>query len=82
MYFKETIYLDYPRASKGLPGISKGPLGVKPLELSTYPTARSTEKMKFRKRLFGFHIETKFVVDHGLIIESQYYLRMYKLPRH
>ena len=44
MYFKETMYLNYPRASKGLPGISKGPLGVKPPELSTYPTARSTEK--------------------------------------
>ena len=78
MYFKETIYLNYPRASKGLPGISKGPLGVKPPELSTYPTARSTEKKKFRKFLFGFHIE----IDYGVIIESQFYLRMYKLPRH
>ena len=79
MYFKETMYLNYPRASKGLPGISKGPLGVKPPELSTYPTARSTEKKKFRIHLFWFHFE---VFDYGLIIEIQYYLRMYKLPRH
>ena len=81
MYFKETMYLNYSRASKGLPGISKGPLGVKPSELSTYPSARSTENRNLGYVFLGC-ISRKFVVDHGFIIESQYYLKMYKLPRH